>query len=208
MPRSVQFTALLSAAVALCQPVNSQGLFSPADGDFYVSGFVGAIFPDDEIGDLTFDGLEIGNDVYYGGALGGALPFKTFGVLQPRIEIEASYTELEIGIDDDLEALGFTTDLLPTAKVDAVFLFANSYADLVFSDDQFLVPYLGGGIGVVAAGDFGNGVTTELATNTSLGLTLPINRLDVYGEGRYQRVYNDGPDFDSFAVVGGLRIRF
>ncbi|MEO0883795.1 MAG: hypothetical protein AAFY34_13845 [Pseudomonadota bacterium] len=195
-----------AAAFGLAVPVAAQGLFEPTDGDFYISGFVGGFFPDDDLGDIDLDDIDIDidDDVYFGGAIGASLPFKSFGFIQTRIEAEVSYTELDVGLDDDSDLGIIVPD---NADFDLLFIQANSYADLKFSDDPLLIPYIGGGLGVAIA-DVSGIAEGEFVTNNSIGVTLPINKLDLYTEGRYTRIWVDGPDFDSFSWTAGLRIRF
>ncbi|MEM6900443.1 MAG: hypothetical protein AAF498_13540, partial [Pseudomonadota bacterium] len=158
--------------------------------------------------DDTFD---IDDDVYFGGAIGAKLPFETLGFIHTRLEAEVSYSEVQVEIDDDIldDLTGFDFDDLEDASVDLLFIQGNSYADLKFGDDPLLIPYIGGGLGVaiVDVDGFG-GSETEFVTNNSIGVTLPINKLDLYTEGRYTRIWIDGPDFDALSWTAGLRLRF
>ncbi|MEM9668222.1 MAG: hypothetical protein AAF950_04790 [Pseudomonadota bacterium] len=206
---SARLFSVVAAIAATSLPASSQGLFEPAEGDFYVSAFVGGFFPDDNVGGIDLDDLNIDldNDVYFGGAIGTSLPFKSLGFLQPRIEAEVSYTEVDLDIDGVVGGPAIDPFVPSDLDVDVIFVQGNAYADLKFGDDPILIPYIGGGLGVAIADALGES-ETEFATNTSIGVTLPINKLDLYTEGRYKRIWGDGPDFDAFAWTAGLRIRF
>ncbi|MEM7663780.1 MAG: hypothetical protein AAF292_16175 [Pseudomonadota bacterium] len=192
---------MAAATLGLALPATAQGFIEPSDSGFYVSGFVGGFFPDEDLSGVASDLVSVDDDVYFGGALGAKLPFKTFGFIETRAELEVSYSE----IDFDFDLIDFADP--DDTNVDLIFIQGNTYADLKFGDDPLLIPYIGGGLGVVVADGFGES-ETEFVTNNSIGVTLPINKLDLYTEGRYTRVWIDGPDFDSFSWTAGLRIRF
>jgi len=199
--------------------------FDPAKGGVYVSGFVGGGFPSD----ASFDGVqapedgvpgaagapaaidaEIGSDAFYGASIGAKLPFKYWTYFQPRLEVEVSYLENDVeggsfnGGNQNFE--GFQSTLFVTF---------NNYSDIIWKDDQKIIPYFGGGIGagVVDSGilyapttatapTFGViGEDTGLATITSLGVTAKVtDKVDIYTEGRYYKIY--GIDAERRFIAG------
>ena len=209
------------------QPVTNRDI----EHNFYVSGFVGAAFP----GDASFSGVQnppigapagagvigapaeidvdFGTDVNFGGAVGYQLPFLLFGVFCPRIELEVNY--FEAGVDS-----GSFNDGIQTFSGDLSNLsfFVNNLTDLIWKENQVLVPYIGGGLGLAiidadiqyvgAAAPFAplpafeiNEDDVGFATHNILGLAyLASDRLEVYAEGRYTRTY--GIDFER-RFVGG-----
>lgn len=209
---------ITTAAIALQDTAAAEGLIAPTEGNWYVSGFVGAAFPDvgNDFEDLS--GVEFEDDVFFGGAIGAKLPFKSLGFVHPRIEAEVSYTNIGIDTDDavdDFVSAGFgdtpTVDTLAAldgADSDFLLILGNSYADLAFGDDPLIIPYIGGGLGVAIIGDLGSATETDFATSTAIGVTLPIKKFDLYTEGRYIRVYDDGPDFESISITAGIRWNF
>ncbi|MEM6900654.1 MAG: hypothetical protein AAF583_12875 [Pseudomonadota bacterium] len=196
----------------------AQGFIERSEGNWYVSGFVGAVFPDDSsiegafgvFGDsVTFSGVDFQTDVFFGGAVGGKLPFKSFDLIESRLELEVSY----FNVDGELENVGTTFNqpfimLFEEITSDVLFVQGNSYADFVWRDDQRVIPYVGGGLGVAISGDLGNATSTDFTTNVSAGATVPIGKLDLYTEGRYFEIYNDGPNFNGFTLSAGLRWNF
>jgi len=159
-----------ASALALSSTASAQGLFNfePAEGYFYTAGFVGVAVPDD------IAGVELDSDVTYGGAVGGRLPFKSLGFIHTRLELEVSYFEAGIDVDEDFVA-----------------------------DPDFF-----GSVGVAISDAPGASSVTNFSTTNSVGLTVPINQLDVYGEARYFKVYNEGPNLDGFNFTAGLRWKF
>lgn len=192
----------------------AKGLFDtdPAEGGFYVSGFVGAGFQNDADFGGTQDpaagspGLagadadveaSFDTDVYFGGAIGYRLPYKFLTYFQPRLELEVSY--LDAGVDGGSFNGG---DQIFGGGQESLFILGNSLTEIRWSDNQAVVPYIGGGIGVGIIDNNltyfpNNGVATSptfavqgrstgLATHTTIGVSIPVNeQLEVYGEGRY-----------------------
>lgn len=228
-------TALL-AGTALSGTAQAQGWFGsgPADDSFYVSAFVGAAFPSDG----SFDGvqtpdaaipatvggsvagapadidLEFDTDVYFGGALGYQLPFQFYNTFHPRIEIEVSYFETDIS-----EGSFNGGNQIFSGDQSTLFVFVNNFTDIRWSDNQFIVPYIGGGLGIgivdtdafyfpptadfAPAPAFGViGDDTGFATHTTLGLTFAANdTFEVYTEGRFLKTY--GIDAERRFLGGG-----
>jgi len=200
--------------------------FDPAKGGVYVSGFVGGGFPSD----ASFNGVqdpeagvpgaaggpadidaEIGSDAFYGASIGAKLPFKYWKYFQPRLEVEVSYLE------NDVEGGSFNGGNQNFSGFQStLFITLNNYSDIVWKEDQRIIPYFGGGLGagVVDSGilyapatapapTFGViGEDTGLATITSLGVTAKVtDKLDLYTEGRYYKIY--GVDAERRFIAGG-----
>lgn len=243
-------------AATMTLPAYADGLFDtdPAPSGFYVSGFVGGSFssnadftgtsnpvtgipgPTGVAGvplsvDIDFDG-----GTYFGGAIGYQLPFKYFGVLHPRLELEIS------SLNSDTDTGSFNNGAQTfLGGLDTTFYYLNNYSDLVFSEDQRFTPYIGGGLGfatvdsdvqyfpasapgpVFAVQD----KDTAFVTHTAIGGTFKVaDNVDLYTEGRYFRIYNVGlerrfigggadlfngnveDDIDGFTITGGLRFNF
>lgn len=217
-------TGAVLASTLLAGAAQAQGLFnsSPAEDSFYVSGFLGATFqseasfsgtqnPDAAIpaavggsvaGAPANIALDFGTDLYYGGALGYQLPFQFFNTFHPRIELEVSYSDVDV----DSGSINGGTQTFSGDQTN-LFIFANNFTDIRWADNQVIVPYIGGGIGIaivdtdveyfpgtvagtpppfalVSDSDIG------LATHTTLGVTFAANdRFEIYTEGRYLKTY-------------------
>lgn len=228
--------ATLFAATCLSTPAMAQGLFGsePAESSFYVSGFIGAGF----VGDSSFSGtqnpdpaipaavggsvagavaevdLDFDTDIYFGGALGYQLPFQFFGLFHPRIELEVSYLEADI----DSGSFNGGNQVFSGTQ-ENLFIFLNNFTDIKWREDQNVVPYFGGGLGVgiidtnafyfPPAAAFApqpafavQGEDTGFATHTTIGATVFISdQLEVFGEGRYLQTY--GIDAERRFLGGG-----
>lgn len=221
--------AAFVSSTALTGLSHAQGFFgsSPAEDSLYVSGFVGAVFP----GNADFDGtqapvagapgalgdpaevfVDFGTDVYFGGAIGYQLPFQFFNTFHPRLEVEVSYFETDV---DDGSFNG--GDQVFSGDQSSLFILINNYTDIRWSDNQVVIPYIGGGLGVgiidtnvayvgagapffpapafILQGDNDVGFTTS----TALGLTIAANdNFEIYGEGRYLKTYGVDADRNFF----------
>lgn len=238
MTKTLQKTLMASAvaSLALSATANAQGLFGsePAEPSFYVSAFVGGGFPTDarfegvqspdaatlaQFGDsitgpnVDVD-LDFGSDVFYGGAIGYQLPFQFWGLFYPRIELEVSYIEADV---DSGSFNGGNQTF--SGDQSTLYVFANNFTDIKWREDQVIVPYIGGGLGVgivetdveffpvgfpiAPAPEFIlNGDDTGFATHTTIGLTYaPTKSYELYTEARYLTVY--GIDADNRFVGGG-----
>lgn len=226
--RATKTLLCTTVAVMTLAPAAHAGIFDfdPAKGGVYVSGFVGGGFPSD----ASFDGIQapvegvpgaagapaeieavIGSDAFYGASAGVKLPFKYWKYFQPRLEIEVSYLE------NDVEGGSFNGGNQNFSGFQStLFVTFNNYSDIIWKEDQKIVPYFGGGIG---AGVVDNGILyapttatdptfgvigedTGLATITSLGVTAKVtDKLDLYTEGRYYKIY--GVDAERTFIAGG-----
>lgn len=205
-------------ACSLLVPAASAQLLEPAEGGWYVSGFVGAAFPDDitnvpfldtDAGAFVPGGIDLDNDVFFGGAVGARLPFKSFGIIHTRAELEVSYFESDISLEfDDLNAAIGNQLISPASEsLDTLFILANSYADFIWREDQPIIPYIGGGLGAAVV-DFGFGTETDFTGTFAAGLTVPYGKWDFYAESRYYTIYNSGPNLDGFTTTAGIRFNF
>lgn len=212
--------ALLSASVfGLSTPLaNAQGLFSfdPAEGGFIVSGYVGTAFPNDaeysgtqnpETGVPGAAGAaanveaEFDNSTTFGGTIGYQLPFKYWKYFHPRLELEISSFEADV---EDGNFNGNDLNFSGEQKVTSYLL--NNYSDIVWTENQRWVPFIGGGIGfsnvdanVLYQGGaegapnptFGVvGDDSAFTTTFGGGLTLRTNaQFELYGEARYTQIY-------------------
>jgi len=232
-PISPPLSHLIAGSVLVLCAANTQakGLFDtdPAEGGFYASGFIGAGF----LSDTDFAGsqdpapgspgvfgapanveAEFDTDVYFGGAIGYRLPFKFLTYFQPRLDLEVSY------LDAQVDAGAFNGgDQIFGGSQERLFILGNSLTEIIWSEDQVIIPYIGGGIGVgiidnnisyfpnngiATAPTFAvQGDDTALTTHTTIGVTIPVNdQFEVYGEGRYLLSF-DVDDERTFIGDGG-----
>lgn len=217
-------TSILAGA-AFAGTANAQGFLGsePAEPSFYISGFIGGGFPTDagfegvQTPDPAIPGtvggsvaganalvdLEFDNDIYFGGAIGYQLPFQFWGIFHPRIELEVSY------IESDVDSGSFNGgNQTFSGDQSTLYVFANNFTDIKWSENQLLVPYIGGGLGVgivdteveyfpvgapfAPAPAFAlTGEDTGFATHTTLGVSFkPAANYEIYTEGRYLTVYD------------------
>lgn len=220
LPKSRLAQLAAGTALVLCGAgVQAKGLFDtdPAEGGFYLSGFVGAGFANDASFNGTQDpaagspgiagapadiDADFDTDVYFGGAVGYRFPYKFLTYFQPRLELEISY------LDADVDGGSFNGgDQIFGGSQESLFILGNSFTEIIWSENQAVIPYIGGGIGV---GIIDNNITyfpnngiatsptfvaqgsdTGLATHTTIGVTIPVNeQFEVYGEGRYLLTLN------------------
>lgn len=198
----------------------------------YVSISGGGVFPSDSeftgpLGQTDFD-YDTGYAI--NGAVGYRMPVRVFGFIQPRVELEVGYLDADI----DGSNLAFTGGGETFGDQSAVTLYVNSYADLRFSDNQRLVPYIGGGAGAAfldfnARQSFNGGAPSLIASSddtvfaghAAVGATYELSdRLELFGEGRYFRfsrvdvefvgppaVRDDGR-IDGYLATAGVRWKF
>lgn len=206
MQRVLALTLALSTLGAL-------PAFAEDDHGLYVAGFIGAGFPNDAnlrgtqapvagapgtIGDPARVQAEFDSDSTLGIALGYKTPWELFGLFNTRLELE--YSTLDVDVSDG-SFNGGNQSFGGDARID--FFLINNYSDIIWSDDQTLVPYIGGGLGVAnvdanilyaggGAVDPNFVVTGEdsgLASTFAAGLTwLTGTPWEVYGEARYYQI--------------------
>jgi len=214
-------TAALALTSGLAHADNDQG--------FYAAGFIGAGFPSDvdlrgvqnpEAGAPGVAGapaqiaVEYDNDITFGVALGYNTGWEFFNLFNPRLELE--YSRLEA----DVSSGGFNGGNQPFSGDTTIdFFLINNYSDLIWTDNQRIVPFIGGGLGVgrvdanilyagggatspnfVATGD-----DTGLAGTIAGGLTFKTDtRWDIYGEARYFQIRD--LEFDRRFIGGGQNL--
>lgn len=224
-----------AAALALiASGASAQGLIesNSSHAGPYVSISGGGVFPEDSQFVGPVGPTEFENDTGYSinGAVGYRLPVRIFGFIQPRVEIEAGYLDADI----DSSNLVFTGGGETIGDQSAVTLYLNSFAEFRFSDNQRIVPYIGGGAGAAfidfdAQQSFSGGAPLPIATaddtvfagHAAVGATYELNdRLELFGEGRYFRFSDVKLDFagppavrddgriDGFIASAGVRWRF
>lgn len=215
-------------ALSAVAAVSLIGLSAYAEQEpgFYVAGFVGAGFPSDANLRGTQDPVagapgtagapasinaDFDSDTTLGIALGYKTPWEFFGLFHTRLELE--YSTLDIDVSDGSFNNGsqpFSGD----ASID--FFLVNNYSDIIWDDDQTLVPYVGGGLGIAnvdanilyAGGGAkspnfaATGDDSGLASTVAGGLTwLTGTPWEVYGEARYYQIRD--LDFDRRFIGGG-----
>ena len=218
------FFKLAAAGTALAL---STGL-AHADDDqgFYAAGFIGVGAPGDvelsgtqtpEAGAPGMAGapaniaVEYDNDTNFGLALGYDTNWEFLGLFNTRLELE--YSRLEA----DVSGGGFNGGSQTFSGDTAIdFFLINNYSDIIWQDDQKIVPFIGGGLGVgrVDANVLyaGGGATspnftatgddTGLAGTIAGGLTFKTDsKWDIYGEARYYQIRD--LEFDRRFIGGG-----
>lgn len=202
---------LVASALALL-PTAGNAFAQDTDG-FYVSGFLGGGFP----GDANYSGIqqpelgapgvvgapasvavEFDSDLTFGGAVGYALPFEFFGLFHSRLELEYSR------IDADVSSGSFNGgDQAFSGDTSIDFFLVNNYSDIIWNDNQTVIPYVGGGLGIATVDSnvlyAGGGATAPtfavtgedsgLVGTFAAGLTWRVSeQWDLYTEGRYYQV--------------------
>ena len=150
--------------------------------------------------DASID-ANLDSDVYFGGAIGGRLPFKFLKTFQPRVEVELSHFE------SDVSSGAFNGgDQSFSGDQSQTFILINSFNEIRWKEKQKVVPYFGGGIGLgiidsdiqyfpnntaFTAPNFGvQEQDTAFATVSTLGVTLNASeKFDIFTEARYLKTY-------------------
>ena len=226
------FTLLSTAAVMAVSTMPAHaGIFdrTPTDGaGVYVSGFIGVAAPFDSnfegtqepasgvpgvVGAPASVDAELDSDVYFGGAIGGRLPFKFLKTFQPRWELEVSHFEANVGSGSFNAG-----DQTFGGEQTQTYILINSFSDIRWKDNQKIVPYIGGGLGigiidndiryfpnngVATAPTFAvNGEDTGFTTVSTIGVTLNASdKFDIFTEARYLKTY--GIDAERQFVADG-----
>ncbi|WP_156874195.1 outer membrane beta-barrel protein [Sphingorhabdus lutea] len=159
--------------------------------------------------------VEFSNGEFFGGSIGYRLNRHVFGIFQPSIEVEANYSNADVNggsFNGGNQHFG--------GNQKAISFSLNYQSDIRWSDDQKIIPFTGGGIGVTqvennilyggnsspnAAPSFGVvGSDAGLSLHNNIGLTYVINdNVELTARARYQRV--SGLKFDRrFLATGGL----
>lgn len=210
-----------ASLVAFAAPAQAQN-----DQGWYVSGFVGAGFP----GDAELTGVQnpqagspgvagaparistdFDSDTTFGFAIGYDTPWEFFGLFNPRLELEYSR------IDADVSGGSFNNGSQPfSGDVSIDFFLLNNYSDIIWDDNQTVIPFIGGGLGVAnvdanilyAGGGsptpnfVATGEDSGLAGTVAGGLTwLTGTPWEIYGEARYYQIRD--LEFERRFIGGG-----
>ncbi len=205
----------------------------PVYGGPYFGAKIGAVWADDITGD--FDGVGSGAADTFGFDTGftGSLQFgyafgSRWGILSPRLEVEAGYqsSEVDVALDG-----GVATAAAATGDLNAFYWFTNLLLDIPVGG-WGLTPFIGGGVGfanvsgdnintppagTLAAGI--NGGDTVFAWNLTAGLSYDVTR-NVTFDVAYRFVqYTDvnfaatvagsvggSNDIDNHQVTAGVRV--
>lgn len=183
------------------------------DSGFYVSGFIGLGAPGDAeltgtqnpeagapgvAGAPANIGVEYDSDLNFGVAIGYDTGWEFFDIFQPRLELEYSR------IDADVSDGAFNAGNQPFSGDTSVdFFLINNYTDIVWQDDQTIIPFFGGGLGIGTIDAnilYAGGGATEpnfaargddsgLAGTIAAGVTFETaDSWDLYGEARYYQI--------------------
>ena len=186
------------------------GVTSPSDDDF--SGTQAPIAPSPGTAGAPAN-VNVGfDDQFYGAAaIGYRIPTRVLGIFQPSIEVEFSRTSPDVTSGSfNGGSQTFSGDF------DVSTYSINYQSDIRWSDDQKVIPFIGGGIGIAdieanARYFPNNGATaptfavtgddTALSLHSNAGLTFVINdNFDLNTRVRYQRV--SGLDFERRFIAG------
>ncbi len=226
-PRTLAIALALPVFV-LAAPAAAQSNDFDPEGGPYVSLQAGVTSPSDE----TFTGIqdpqgaspgvagapasvEVESDEGFVGtvAVGYRIPRRIFGLFQPSVEVEYSYAEADVSggsFNGGSQTFGGETEV-NTFSI-------NYQSDVRWSDNQKVIPFWGGGIGVAEVDSNAtyfpnNGVATAptfAVTGSDTGLSLQSNlgvqfvltdNIELQTRLRYQRV--SGLDFERTFVAGG-----
>ncbi len=226
-PRTLAFLLALPA-IAFAAPAAAQSDNFTPEGGVYVSLQAGVTSPSDE----TFTGVQdpqgaspgvagapasvdVQSDEGFVGtvAVGYRIPKRIFGLFQPSVEVEYSYAEADVSggsFNGGNQTFG------GSAEVNTFSI--NYQSDIRWSDNQKVIPFWGGGIGVAEVEPGvnyfpNNGVATAptfAITGSDTGLSLQSNigvqfvlsdNIELQTRVRYQRV--SGLDFERTFVGGG-----
>lgn len=210
---AIGFTSI-ATGFALTAPVQAQTESERKEG-FYLSATAGADFLNDsdfvgvqdpDIGVPGVTGAPANVNVGYetGFAIRGAVGYKLkkglISFLKPRFELEVGYSESNVsGGSFNGGNQNFGGDL---SKLTVT---AAAYNDVIWSENQKVIPYFGSGIGigvvdanityfpnngVATAPTFGvQGNRTGLVTFNAIGATVKASdKFDIFAEGRYTNV--------------------
>ena len=215
-------TALALAALTL--PAHAQ-----SDSGFYVAGFIGGGFPGDAeltgtqqpvagapgvAGDPARIDVEYDSTTNYGVVIGYDLPWVFFDIFTPRMELEYSTLEADVSngsFNSGAQSFGGETTI--------DFFLINNYTDVIWQDNQKLIPFFGGGLGIANVDAnvlyAGGGATaptfaavgddTGIAGTFAGGVTYRTDsNWEIYGEARYYQIRD--LDFERRFIGGGANL--
>lgn len=149
----------------------------------------------------------------FGGSIGYHIPTRFLGIFEPRVELEVNYSEADV----DFGSFNGGNQTF-SGGIDTFTAEISYYSDIRWSDNQKVIPYTGGGIGiavvdlnaqyfpnngVAAAPTFAvGGDQTAFTTHNNIGVTFRVSEnFDLFTQARYQRIY--GTDFQRRFIAAG-----
>ncbi len=224
----VSLAALLSANPALAQDGATEREAFDAKGGFYISADAGISLPSDG----NFAGIqapvapspgmpgapanvavEYGSDITAQGAIGYRIPKRFFGLFQTSIELEYNIASANVSRGAfNAGNQSFSGD------VDVNSYSVNYRSDIRWSNGQKVIPFLGGGVGIVDVdaniryfpnngtateptfGVFGSDNALTLQSNAGVRFVL-TDKVELQTRVRYQRVR--GLDFERRFIANG-----
>lgn len=175
------------------------GVTSPTDEDFdgiqAPEGLAPGVAGDPAVVDLEYD-----EDFTFAGTVGYRFDKRIFGILQPSLEFEYSYASPEISGGSFNGG-----DQIVSGEVDINTFTINYRSDIRWSDNQRVIPYTSGGIGVAefdadisyfpnngvaTAPTFSlSGEDTGFVLHSTLGVSFRVtDKIDLETSVRYQRI--------------------
>lgn len=224
-PRSSLLFATGAIMLAVCvSPTAAHA--QDVDGGVYITGRIGIALPSD----FNLDGVqdpqapspgasgapanvdvELDSDITFSGAIGYKIPTRFFGFIEPNLELEYNYTNVDVSGGSFNAG---TQTFLGDVEVQTFTL--NYQGDLVFSENQRVIPFLGSGIGIAdvesnvryfpgtaTAPTFGvieSGTAFTYFSN--IGVRFDVtDKISLDVRARYQRI--DGVDLERRFVASG-----
>ena len=215
------FLAIMIGTTAFAQESDgNSGVYIQVSGGFEFfsdSEFIGIQNPDMGVPGMAGAPAvaEIDFDTGYNvrGAIGYEFSNGFVSFLKPSVELEVGFAEADVGggiFNGGNQTFG--------GDINVVTIQANYNSDIIFSDNQTITPYFGGGLGVgivdsnivyfpnngiASAPTFGVfGSSTQFSTNSRIGLKAKLSdTIDIFAEGRYTRISSG--DFERRFVAGG-----
>lgn len=215
---AASLTAIAAAAVPTAAQAQDSGL--------YVTGRVGVSLPSD----FDLEGVQepqspspgvsgapaevesqLGDEFTFSGAIGYRIGTRVFDLFEPSIELE--YSNISADVSSGSFNGGNQTFL---GEVDVQSFTVNYQSDLVWSDNQKVIPFIGGGIGIAdvdadvlyfpgtaTAPTFGaTGSNTAFTLQSNVGVRFELSEtISVDARARYQQV--NGIDLERRFIGGG-----
>lgn len=216
---------LASSAGAIALPMTPAAA-QDADSGLYVRGGAGVTLPSDfdlsgvqapegaspgTAGAPANVDIQLDNDAVFVGAVGYQLPTRLFGVFQPSFELEYSYASPGVqggSFNGGNQTFG--------GQVEVQTYTINYQSDIIYSDNQRVTPFFGGGIGVADVDSYASyfpptaagptfvvtGDDTAFTYQSNIGLRFDLtDTIAIDARARYQRV--NGVDLERRFIGGG-----